>query len=221
MDRTEVPYASCAWDPDETVPVFPLMALSRHRLGSDGRGVTTLAAAWGCPLSCRMCLNPQCKDPKTPVRPVSPGDLYAMTRADDLYFRATLGGITFGGGEPLSHAYFIKAFRKLAGDAWRITVETSLSVFPGLLAAALQCVDEFIVDIKDMDPDIYRRYTGQEPDLAYANLESLLAAAGPERVLVRVPLIPGFNTREDVARSEKALRRMGAERLDLFTYVER
>ena len=38
---------------------FPLFALSRHRMATDGRGVTTLAAAWGCPLRCRYCLNPQ------------------------------------------------------------------------------------------------------------------------------------------------------------------
>ena len=56
-----------------TSPGFPLMALSRHRLGTDGRGVTTLVAAHGCPLACRMCLNPQCRDPLTPVTRLSPG----------------------------------------------------------------------------------------------------------------------------------------------------
>ena len=40
-------------------PLYPLFALSRHRLGSDGAGVTTLAAARGCPLRCKYCLNPQ------------------------------------------------------------------------------------------------------------------------------------------------------------------
>ena len=44
---------------------------------------------------------------------------------------------------------------------------------------------------------------------------------GPERVIVRVPLIPRFNTPEDQARSAEALRAMGVTRLDLFDYVIR
>ena len=36
---------------------FPLLALSRLRMGTDGKGGTTLAAGAGCPLSCRYCIN--------------------------------------------------------------------------------------------------------------------------------------------------------------------
>ena len=75
-------------------PLYPLFALSRHRLGSDGAGVTTLAAARGCPLRCKYCLNPQALREETPVRLVAPAQLYAMTRVDGLYFQATGGGVT-------------------------------------------------------------------------------------------------------------------------------
>ena len=197
---------------------FPLIGFSRHRMGTDGRGVTTLAAAWGCPLRCRYCLNPQCLDANTPVRRVTPEALYDMTRADDLYFQATGGGVTFGGGEPLMHAPFIRAFRALCGGRWRITAETSLNVPEALLDIAAGCVDAFLVDIKDMDPDIYRRYTGADNARVIRNLEALLGAVGPGRVIVRVPRIPGFNATEDVDRSVGALRRLGVTQLDLFTY---
>ena len=53
------------------------------------------------------------------------------------------------------------------------------------------------------------------------NLKRLLEAAGPERVTVRVPLIPEFNTPEDRERSAERLRAMGVTRLDLFEYVKR
>jgi pyruvate formate lyase activating enzyme len=53
------------------------------------------------------------------------------------------------------------------------------------------------------------------------NLEFLLASCGAERILVRVPYIPGFNTAEDQARSAEALREMGAMRLEVFEYVVR
>ena len=38
-------------------PLYPLLHLSRHRLGTDGVGVTTLVAGAGCPLRCRWCIN--------------------------------------------------------------------------------------------------------------------------------------------------------------------
>ena len=37
----------------------PLIGISRHRLSTDGEGVTTLVAFHGCPLRCKYCLNPQ------------------------------------------------------------------------------------------------------------------------------------------------------------------
>lgn len=197
---------------------YPLVTLLRHRMGVDGAGVTTLAASFGCPLRCRMCLNPQCWREGTRYTRVTARQLYDMARVDDLYFQATGGGVTFGGGESLLHADFIRRFRALCGGAWRLTAETSLNVPPERVRTALECVDEFIVDIKDTDPDIYRRYTGADNARALDNLAAVLAAAGPERVLVRVPLIPGYNTEADAERSAGRLRAMGATRLDRFTY---
>ena len=72
--------------------------------------------------------------------------------------------------------------------------------------------DEFIVDCKSMDAAIYRRYTGGDVRRMRRNLEALLRAVGPERVLVRVPRIPAFSTAEDQARSAEALRAMGVTR---------
>ena len=184
---------------------FPLLALSRLRMGTDGKGVTTLAAGAGCPLSCRYCINRR----------------LLKDRIDDLYFRATGGGVTFGGGESLLHAEFICRFRDLCPPEWRIAAETSLAVPRECLLPAIAAVDEFIVDCKDMDPDIYHRYTGGDVRLMKENLEFLLASCGAERLLVRVPHIPGFNTAEDQARSAEALREMGVMRLDLFEYVVR
>ena len=203
------------------MPTFPLMGFCRHRLGIDGAGVTTPAAAHGCPLRCRMCLNPQCLSPETQVRQVTPEALWEMARVDDLYFRATGGGVVFGGGEPLLHAEFIRAFREICGDGWRILAETSLNVPEEKVRTAAACVDEFMVDIKDMNPEIYARYTGVDNAQTHQNLRLLLDVAGAGRVVVRVPHIPGFNAPEDVRRSVDALKRLGATRLDVFTYREK
>ncbi len=206
---------------DAQTPVFPLIGLMRHRIGIDGEGVTTLAAAHGCPLRCRFCLNPQSWREDAPVKPVTPEQLYDLVKIDDLYFQATGGGVVFGGGEPLLRTDFIRAFRGLCGDRWRLTAETCLNVPPENLRAAMACVDDFIVDIKDVNPDIYRRYTGADNARALSNLKILVGTVGPDRVVVRVPRIPGYNTPEDVARSEAAVRAMGVERVDVLDYIVR
>ena len=197
---------------------FPLMGLSRHRLGTDGQGVTTLVAAWGCPLRCRMCLNHRCWDRDVPVREVTADELYRITKVDDLYFQATHGGVTFGGGEPLQHAEFMEEFRKIVGTRWKVLAETSLNVPEEKVKTASRCVDEFMVDIKDMNPDIYRSYTGMDNHRTISNLQKLLQCAGGDRVLVRVPYIPGYNSEEDVYKSVQQLKTMGVERIDVFVY---
>lgn len=199
---------------------FPLLALARLRMGTDGKGVTTLVAGAGCPLSCRYCINKRLLT-EAPRVNVTAEELIEKIRIDDLYFRATGGGVTFGGGESLLHAAFISRFKKLCPPEWRIAAETSLAVPRESLLPVLSAVDEFIVDCKDMDPGIYRRYTGGDAQVMKDNLAFLLASCGADRVLVRVPRIPGFNTARDQQMSVDALRKMGVTRLDLFDYVVR
>ncbi len=201
-------------------PRYPLLSLARLRMGTDGRGVTTLIAGAGCPLRCRWCINKRLLR-EAPAEPVTAAELLERVRIDDLYFRATGGGVTFGGGESLLHAAFICRFRELCPSEWRICAETSLAVDRRQAELVLGAVDEFIVDCKDMDGEIYRRYTGGDAARMKENLRFLLEKAGPERVLVRVPRIPGFNSPEDQRRSAEALREMGVTRLDLFDYVIR
>lgn len=199
-------------------PRFPLCFLDRLRMGTDGKGVTALVGAYGCPLACRMCLNPQTWRKDTRFEWVTPADLLARVKQDSLYYLATGGGITFGGGEPLTHAAFIRAFRAVCPADWHLYAETSLHVPPENVRTAAACIDRFFVDIKDTDPAVYRAYTGQDNELTLQNLSLLLSLAGAERVTVRVPLIPGYNTEEARARSLELLARMGVTHTDCFTY---
>ena len=196
---------------------FPLLGLSRLRMQTDGTGVTTLVAGAGCPLSCKWCINRRILSEKQPEL-LSPQELFARVRCDDLYFRATGGGVTFG-GEPLLHAAFLAEFRALCPD-WRLTVETSLNVAPELLSQCEKAVDEFIVDIKDWDETVYYAYTGHSGAQARENLRRLLMDC-PAKIYVRVPLIPQFNTPEQQSASAAALGALGAENIELFSYVLR
>ena len=203
-----------------TEPLFPLLGLSRLRMGTDGTGVTTLVAGAGCPLCCRWCINRRLlRD--APAEPVTAQELLNRVRIDDLYFRASGGGVTFGGGESMLHAPFLRRFRELCPGDWKISAETSLAVARDLLAPAVGAVDLFIVDCKEMNPEIYRRYTGGDPARMQDNLRWLLTQVGAERILVRVPRIPEYNTKEDQEKSAERLRALGISNLDLFDYVKR
>ena len=107
-----------------------IIGIARHRLSTDGDAVTTLVAFHGCPLRCRYCLNSQSLGDGGRFREYSPEQLYAETRIDELYFLATNGGVTFGGGEPCLRPQCIREFRELCGPAWQLNLETSLNVPP-------------------------------------------------------------------------------------------
>lgn len=199
---------------------YPLLALARLRMGTDGDGITTLVAGAGCPLHCRWCINERLLREAAPER-ITATQLMERVRIDDLYFRASGGGITFGGGEPLLHAKFLRQFRSLAPAQWKIRLETSLAVPEEQIIPAVEAADEFIVDCKDMNSEIYRRYTGGDHSLMVSNLCRLLDLIGSDHIVVRVPLIPDYNTAEDQANSVFCLKALGITRFDLFPYIIR
>ncbi|MDR2906517.1 MAG: radical SAM protein [Bacteroidales bacterium] len=196
----------------------PFIGISRNRLATDGAGVTTLAAFWGCPLSCKYCLNPQSLDETAAIRVLTPEDLYHITKIDELYFLATHGGITFGGGEPGLYPDFITEFRTFCGNQWTIAIETSLNVPLKHIKALHHVVNNYIVDIKDMNADIYKRYTGKENALPIANLKWLVEQGNADNINVRVPLIPDFNTKQDIENTVSELNKLGIRHIDRFSY---
>lgn len=197
-----------------------IFGISRHRLTTDGEGVTTLVAFNGCPLRCRYCLNKTSWE-LDKGRDYTPEILFEEVKIDQLYFLATHGGVTFGGGEPLLQVEFIKAFRELCGPQWQILAETSLNVPFENVQTIDPILDGYIIDIKDMNPEVYQAYTSKDNSVVLTNLEWLLKHGDPNRIMVRVPHIPEFNTDEDVAKSIERLTAMGVKNIDEFYYIIR
>ena len=131
---------------------------------------------------------------------------------------ATNGGVTFGGGEPFLRLQFIREFRELCGPSWQLNLETSLNVPPVYVEALLPSVNTLIIDIKDMNPDIYRGYTGQSNSLVLDNLCLIKETGRQNDCIIRIPLIPSHNSEADREISRKAIERLGFTRFDLFTY---
>ena len=199
----------------------PFIAINRHRLTTDGEGVTTLVGFHGCPLHCEYCLNAQCLQADGVWCRLTPGELYREVELDDLYFVATGGGIWFGGGEPLLRSDFIKAFAEIMNPEWKLTIETSLNVPLENVKAIASLVQMWYVDIKDMNPDIYKAYGCKENKQVVSNLQWLAASEYADKVIIRLPLIPEYNTDEDRQRSQQQLEEMGFTNFDKFNYIVR
>lgn len=198
----------------------PIIGLGRHRLSVDGKGVTTLVAFHGCTLHCHYCLNSSCLMPGGVWREVTTEELLEEVRIDNLYFVATGGGITFGGGEPCLRSLFIEEFAGMMPQEWNITIETCLNVERQHVERLLPIVSQWIIDVKDMNREIYKAYTGKSNKRTIDNLRWMLRHEGmAERIILRLPHIPEYNTDEDVKHSRRLLKDMGIKTFDEFNYI--
>lgn len=196
----------------------PIHAIARLRPGTDGNGITTLVTFYGCPLRCKYCLNTDTLGAIPRGHEMTPEELYERVRKDDLYFRATGGGVTFGGGEPCLRSEFIQEFAQLNQHSWKIRLETSLNVRLANVVALLPIVDQWIVDIKSWDSGVYYTYTGQDDFLVKRNLDFIARHKMQDKVLIRLPLIKDYNDEQDRQKSMASLQAMGFTHFDLFTY---
>lgn len=203
------------------VSIIEISNISRLRTYSDGDGVSTLIGCMGCPLRCSYCINPFTWDKSIKPIKYTIEELFDEVKKDNIYFLATGGGLVFGGGEPLLHHEFIKEFIiKYKSTGWKFTLETSLSTKLDYLKNIINYIDCFIVDTKDMDKTKYESYTKGSYDLFLSNLRYLIGNVSLDKITVRVPKIPKFNTEEDVKSNYNILKDMGFKNINVFEYIE-
>ena len=105
------------------------------------------------------------------------------------------GGVTLCGGEPLMHhAYTLELLKELGRRGFHRTVDTSLYASQEVVAEVAKECELILADLKIMDPDKHRLYTGVPNDLILQNIRYL--ADGGHPFLIRIPLIEGINADE-------------------------
>lgn len=196
--------------------VAPIIAINRHRIGSDGLGVRTLIAFYGCPLHCSFCINSECHN--VPSNFLTPQEVYNHVSIDDIYFRQSNGGLTFGGGEPLLYPQFIK---ELCGinQKWNYAIETSLNVPLENLMTIVDEIEMFIIDLKVFDATKYYEYTKKSNQQVFNNLKWLATNVDAERIVIRIPNIPSFTSDADIKAAKEFSKSLGIFRIDNFTYI--
>jgi pyruvate formate lyase activating enzyme len=123
---------------------------------------------------------------------VSVGDLVAQVRKDIPFFRRSGGGVTLSGGEPARQAQFAYHFLKACqASGIHTALETTGYATWGVMSRLADVADLFLYDIKFVDAELHRRYTGVPNLLILDNLRRL--AALDKEIHVRVPCITGIN----------------------------
>lgn len=111
------------------------------------------------------------------------------------------GGVTLSGGEPLfQHEFAIEVLKKLKERGITTTIETASNIPHDIYAEAMKYIDYVYADLKIIDNDKHKKYTGVGNDLIKENLSWLLQTEKAKDVIIRTPLIPGMTTdKENIA----------------------
>ena len=129
-------------------------------------------------------------------REMSPEEVLEEVLKDEIFYRKSKGGVTFSGGDPFEQKDFLVATAKLCKARYiHNAVETCGAVPWESIEDALPYIDLFLYDLKEMDPERHRKFTGVPNELVLNNYK-MLAEKGKE-IIARIPVIPGFNDRDD------------------------
>ncbi|WP_129337141.1 pyruvate formate-lyase-activating protein [Cellulomonas endophytica] len=182
-----------------------LTAVREGRLGSvhswelvtavDGPGTRLTVFLSGCPLRCLYCHNPDTMEMRRGTDVTADALLARVARYRGV-FRATGGGLTVSGGEPLMQpAFLARLLRGAKAMGVHTTLDTSGYLGRHCTDAMLDDLDLVLLDLKSGDEDTYRRATGRElaPTLEFGRR---LAEHGTQ-VWVRFVLVPGLTDAVD------------------------
>jgi pyruvate formate lyase activating enzyme len=177
----------------------------------DGPGIRVTLFLKGCPLQCWWCHNPEGISPsiqdvervdrigeKEKIviervgRKYSVSELVSIVERDRVFIDESHGGVTFSGGEPLMQSDFLKkALEKFKEHGIHTAVDTSGYATKSVIDSILDVTDLFLFDIKHMDPEKHKYYTGVSNRQILENYSYIIGKG--RSVYLRLPIIPGYN----------------------------
>ncbi len=204
--------------------VFDIKEFAVH----DGPGIRTTVFLKGCPLRCSWCHNPEGLEQspqilKSPAGERNVGDRYSPKELADLlngqgeFLSMNGGGVTFSGGEPLMQALFVSRVIDRLEDI-HVLLDTSGYAPEDDFRTVVEKCDLVYFDLKIMDEDLHRMYTGKGNSRILSNLSVLSKLSVP--FVVRVPLVPGItDTSANLSSLAQFLAPVkGLQRIDFLPY---
>ncbi len=184
---------------DQGGRIFDIQRFSIH----DGPGIRTIVFLKGCFLRCRWCCNPESQEykiqeltmngvTKTVGRDITVRELMTELEKDRQYYQRSGGGVTLSGGEAMAQPDFAEAILRACHDyGFNTAIETTAFADRAVVARLVPHIDHVLMDIKHMDSDKHKAYTGQPNDKILDNARYIAEHAS--HMVIRVPVVPGFN----------------------------
>ncbi|MDL2236947.1 glycyl-radical enzyme activating protein [Christensenellaceae bacterium OttesenSCG-928-K19] len=137
---------------------------------------------------------------------------------DASFYNSSGGGVTISGGEPLMQADFAVALAdEVKRSGYHLAIETTGFAPWENARQVFEKIDLILYDVKHMDDAMHKEYTGVSNSLILENLEK--AAKEGFHIIVRVPLIKGFNaTDENMGALADKMKELGLREIDLLPY---
>ncbi len=186
--------------------IFNIQRFSIH----DGPGIRTIVFFKGCYMRCAWCCNPESQEykiqtliengkQKTVGKDVTVEELMPEILSDLPYYRRSGGGVTLSGGEILAQHEFARDLLRACKEAGLHTaVESTGNAEFSKIQEILPYLDLFLMDIKHMDSQKHKEYTGAGNELILQNARRI-AQSGQTELIIRTPVVPTFNdTAEEI-----------------------
>lgn len=167
-----------------------------QQIGWDLNEPEARAKCTGCGLCVEACLE---QARKNTVHVMTVTEIIDKLEGQFLFFRGSGGGVTYSGGECTMQPEFLAALVDEVYDmGLNQAMETSGHFELEKLQPVLDKIDVLFIDIKVMDPEKHRRFTGISNDLIMDNIARL--GASRQGIIIRVPTIMGVNGDDDNIR---------------------
>ena len=140
-----------------------------------------------------MCVTAcQTKAREIAGRRVRVSEVMEEVEKDNIFYDESGGGITFTGGEPFMQPAFLQDLLQACNERRIHTaVETCGFVDSKTLLNSSPQVGLYLYDLKVIDNETHRKFTGAPNEMILNNLRQLSHVHG--HIIVRFPVIPGVN----------------------------
>lgn len=169
--------------------------------------------------ACGDCVAVCCTKARTRIgEEKTVAEVMREVEKDAVFFQTSGGGLTLSGGEPTAQPEFAQALLAAAKESGVGTaIETcGYCAWDRFLPIVEQC-DMLLYDIKHMDPETHRRYTGVDNACILDNLRRI--GRMHKRIIIRIPLIPGVNDAAENLRSTAHMaKEVGAEEIHVLPF---
>lgn len=188
--------------------IFDIKKYSIH----DGPGIRTTVFLKGCPLNCWWCHNPESQkiepeeflgctfrwsisnssaDRNVVGKEVFVDEVIKEIEKDIPFYEESHGGATFSGGEPMLQINFLYSLLKECKENDISTAIDTTGCAPfEQYEKIYDLTDIFLYDLKLMNDDEHRMYTGVSNKIIHKNL--LWLSSNGKKVVLRIPIIPGI-----------------------------